>query len=424
MIKILIVDDELVSRKKLQKIMQSIGECETAQNGEDAIRIATGEMLPDLILLDIIMPGINGYEVCKRLKSNARTQNIPVIFLSANTGIEDITQGFELGAVDYITKPFHKAEVKARARTHLSLKMMQEELKAKNFVLKAQMQEILEKTEQLRKKDLQLIEMDRIAGIGTLAAGIAHEINNPLSFIKSSVGLVKKSIVKFSLALSYWDDKPVAPDLLETYRNELARLNIDRLSDTTEVRFERIQRGIARIMGIVESLKSFSRLDMEAVGKIDINLSLDHAVEILGAQADSRIEFVRQYQPLPHADCAPAEINQCMLHIIKNAIDAIDDSGIIKMITAYDQTQDRITIQIVDNGQGMAPEVARRALDPFFTTKPVGTGTGVGLSLTERIIKRHSGDMNIISREGHGTTVTLTLPATNQDFSIVTRTPR
>gem|GEM_PF-914098 len=416
--KILIVDDELVSRKKLQKIMQSIGECETAQNGEDALRIAAAEKPPDLILLDIIMPGIDGYEVCEKLKSNARTKDIPIIFLSANTGIEEITRGLELGAVDYITKPFHKAEVKARARTHLSLKLMQAELKAKNFVLEAQMQEILEKTEQLRKKDMQLIEMDRIAGIGTLAAGIAHEINNPLSFIKSSVGLLKKSIDKFSTALSYWDDKPISPTHVQAYQNELAQLNVNRLTDAANVRFERIQRGIARIMRIVESLKSFSRLDMETVGKIDINQSIDNAIKILGSQTDDRqIEFIRQYHPLPLADCAPAEINQCLLHIIKNAIDAIEIKGAIELATGYDPAQDHITIQITDNGRGMSPEVARRALDPFFTTKPVGAGTGVGLSLTERIIKRHSGSLNIVSREGQGSTVTLTLPTTSRKSS-------
>ena len=194
--KTLVVDDELVSRKKLEKIMQSLGECEPVENGEDALKIAMTENPPDLILLDIMMPGMGGYEVCKRLKAAPETKDIPVIFLSAMDDKADIIQGLEMGAVDYITKPFHKAEVKARALTHLSLKKMREGLYAQNIILERQVKEIQEKTEQLRQKDLQLIEMDRIAGIGTLAAGIAHEINNPLGFVKSSVGFLQRVRIK------------------------------------------------------------------------------------------------------------------------------------------------------------------------------------------------------------------------------------
>ena len=387
--KILVVDDELVSRKKLEKIMEGLGECETVESGEDALRIAMSENAPDLILLDIMMPGMDGYEVCERLKAAPQTKDIPVIFLSANMEIGNITHGFELGAVDYITKPFKQAEVEARARTHLSLK---------------------EKTEQLRQKDLQLIEMDRIAGIGALASGIAHEINNPLGFVKSSAGFLKKSLDKMIGAVRYWDDKPVPEALLKDYNDYLAGINFVQVTNSLDSRYDRVKRGIERIMKIVNSLKSFSRVDMETVGKIDINQSMEDAVEIVNTQGAKDVEFIKEFREVPLMQCSPNEINQCLLHILKNALDAVDQKGTIKMTTSHDEKGDEVTIRIDDNGKGMSPEVLRQAQNPFFTTKAVGSGTGVGLSLTERIIKRHRGKINISSKEGEGTTVTMTLP--------------
>lgn len=408
--KILIVDDELVSRKKLEKIMESLGECESVENGEDALKIAMTENPPDLILLDIMMPGMGGYEVCKRLKAAPETKDIPVIFLSAMDDKADIIQGLEMGAVDYITKPFHKAEVKARALTHLSLKKMREDLYTQNIILESQVKEIQEKTDQLRQKDLQLIEMDRIAGIGTLAAGIAHEINNPLGFVKSSIGFLKKGMDKMVGALGYWDDKPVSEPLLKDYNDYLAQINFEHLTGSLDTKFDRIQRGIERIMKIVNSLRSFSRLDMEAIGKIDINQSIEDAVEILSTQDAKDVELIKELQEVPLMKCSPNEINQCLLHVLKNALDAVDHKGIIKMMTSYNEDENQTIVRIVDNGKGMSPEVLRQALNPFFTTKPVGSGTGTGLSLTERIIKRHGGMINVSSKEGEGTTVTMTLP--------------
>ena len=391
--KILVVDDEVFSRIKLQKIMENLGECEAVESGEDALKIAMSKNPPDLILLDIIMPGMGGYEVCERLKSGPQTKDIPVIFLSALDEKEDIIQGLEMGAVDYISKPFHKAEVKARVLTHLSLK---------------------EKTEQLRQKDLQLIEMDRIAGIGTLAAGIAHEINNPLGFVKSSAGFLKKSLDNMIGAVRYWDDKHVPEPLLKDYNDYLAGINFDHLTNSLDSRYDRVKRGIERIMKIVNSLKSFSRVDMETVGKIDINQSTEDAIEIISTQDTKDVEFIKEFREVPLMECSPNEINQCLLHILKNALDAIDQKGTIKITTSCNEKEDQIIVWINDNGKGMSPEVQRQALNPFFTTRPVGTGTGVGLSLTERIIKRHGGKINISSKEGEGTTVTMTLPVVGE----------
>ena len=121
------------------------------------------------------------------------------------------------------------------------------------------------------------------------------------------------------------------------------------------------------------------------------------------------MEFIKEFREVPLIECSPNEINQCLLHVIKNALDAIDQKGTIKITTSYDEKEDEVIIRIIDNGKGMSPEVLRQAQNPFFTTKAVGSGTGVGLSLTESILQRHGGKINISSKEDEGTTVTMTL---------------
>ncbi len=413
--KILIVDDEFVSRMTLQNLLASLYECTTVENGEDALKAALSDNPPDLILLDILMPGIDGFEVCTRLKAVSQTKDIPVIFLSANTEVEDKTRGINLGAVDYITKPFHKAEVKARVQAHLSIKKMQEDLREKNITLERQVDEIKEKTEQLREKDLQLIEMDRVAGIGTLAAGIAHEINNPLGFLKSTLGALHKNVGKMREALMYWEDKPAKDPLVLGYLEHVASTGLYRVVDSMDEKFDRAGRGMMRIMDIVNSLKRFSGIDMEPLTKIDINKNITELLKFVVKQKEKKIEIVTQFQKIPLIECAPYEINQCLLQLLKNALDALDNDGTITITTECHCKDNLIVIRIVDNGHGMSSEVLRQAFNPFFTTKPVGSGTGVGLSLTERIIKRYGGMIQLESTAGLGTTATIKLPVPTQE---------
>jgi signal transduction histidine kinase len=407
--KVLVVDDELVSRKTLQRLIAQFYECEAVPSGEEALEKAQGEYPPDLILLDVLMPGIDGFEVCRRLKAAPRTRDIPVIFLSAMTGIEDITRGFEVGAVDYITKPFNKEEVKARAQTHLSLKQMREDLQAKNTLLERSLKELEEKTETVRQRDAQLLMMDRIAGIGTLAAGIAHEINNPLGFVKSSVAALKKSCDKMIEVFAPLEQKPLEESRPEDLSAPGADLGLAELTGGLEQKFGRIERGIERIGKIVGSLRSFSRVDRENEGTLDINASLEEAAAILSSD-EKPIRFEKDFTEIPPLPCTPNEINQSLLHLLKNALDAVAPGGVVSIQTAYDQEKNRLGLRISDNGCGMSAEVRRQAFDPFFTTKPVGSGTGVGLTIVEHIIKKHQGDIELTSVEGKGTTVSVYLP--------------
>ncbi|MBF0231715.1 MAG: response regulator [Desulfamplus sp.] len=377
--------------------------------------------LPDLILLDIEMPGMDGFEVCSILKQQPLSRDIPVIFISGNIDPDDITKGFEVGAIDYVTKPYNPAELKARLKTHYSLKSYSDTVTRNNILLKDQLHEIKEKTEQIRQKDMQLLMMDRIAGIGTLAAGVSHEINTPLGVIKSGVGKLKKDLRRLIESLEFWSKQPVSNFNPEEYITYLEKINFSQISNFQEERTERIDRNIQKIMKIVNSLKSLSRVDMGHIGQIDINNCINDALDII-KPSDKFIHFDTVFNgDIPKIECRPDEINQCLLHIIKNAIDAVTDSGKITITTDYISDRNIISISIADNGVGMSEESLSRAFLPFFTTKPVGSGTGVGLSISEHIIKNHNGTISLQSTEGKGTTVIIELPA--DSHSSPTRTP-
>jgi signal transduction histidine kinase len=273
---------------------------------------------------------------------------------------------------------------------------------------------VKEKTEEIRQKDLQLLELDRIAGIGTLAAGIAHEINNPMSFVKSSISFLRKGLDKMNGAIKYWNDKTIPEPFMKDFEDYLARINYDHLTNSLNNKFDTVNRGIERIITIVGNLKSFSRVDMEAMGLLDVNESIEQTIEILGTtdnkEQKQNIKFVTNFEEIPLLECYTSEINQCLLHTMKNGVDAIRNHGVIESRTVYDKTEKQIIITITDNGEGMSEATLNQAFCPFFTTKPVGTGTGIGLTITERIIKRHGGKISIASKLGEGTTVTMCLP--------------
>jgi signal transduction histidine kinase len=286
-------------------------------------------------------------------------------------------------------------------------------IKEKEDLIKLNMElekKVDERTSQLRNKDIQLLEMDRIAGVATMAAGIAHEINNPLSFVKSSISFVQKGQGKMIAALKYWDDKPVSESLLKEFQEYLTQINFDYLISTIDGKFERIKNGIERIMNIVKNLKSFSMVDREEIGKINLNKNLEETMEVLSSADIGNVKFVTEFQELPIMECYVNDINQCLYHVIQNAVNAVENNGIVRITTSYDDKDEQIIVNIVDNGRGMTPAVLRQAFNPFFTTRPVGSGTGLGLTIVERIIKHHKGKVDISSTVDVGTTVTIKLP--------------
>lgn len=268
----------------------------------------------------------------------------------------------------------------------------------------------------LRKQELQLIELDRTESLTTLAAGIAHEINNPLSFIKSSVSSLKRNlgimehyVSHTRLALQHEPLSEESIDLLKEY-------NIDSKISMMHNKINSSDKGVERIMEVVNGLRTFSRLNKADVEEVDINKCIDEALSVCLHEND-KVRIVKEYVELPPLLCEPRAMNQCFYHIIQNAAQAIaaaNNAGTIWIVTSrlcdpIGKTE-KIQIKIEDDGAGMSEEAVKRAFVPFFTTKEVGSGKGLGLSMVDGIIQRQGGTVALESTEGKGTSVTITLP--------------
>ncbi|MEO5361650.1 MAG: ATP-binding protein [Nitrospirota bacterium] len=260
----------------------------------------------------------------------------------------------------------------------------------------------------LRKQELQLIELDRTESLTTLAAGIAHEINNPLSFIKASVSSIQRNLSKVEQFIKQCGilQQPPSDEELSQHLNSVSMMN---------TKITTSNKGIERIMEVVNGLRTFSRLNKSDVEEVDINKCIDEALSLC---VDNRVTILKEYAQLPPYLCESRAINQCLYHILQNAfqaVQAVKDTGTqqstIRIVTSQAGTEGEIVqIRIEDNGIGMSEDAVKRAFVPFFTTKEVGSGKGLGLSMVEGIISRHNGTIKLESIEGDGTIVTISLP--------------
>ena len=404
---ILIVDDTPTNLKVLFTLLNQSGfKVSIAKSGESALE-KVKEVLPDLILLDVMMPGIDGFETCRRLKADPRTKDIPVIFMTVLSEVVDKVKGLNLGAVDYITKPIEQDEVLARINVHL----------------------------ELRKAQLRLVQEEKMSALGQLVAGVAHEINNPVNFIYGNLTHARQYTDDLLKVLDLYETNTLEPipEVL-TYSEEI---DLEFLKDDLPQLLHSMQVGAERILGIVRSLQVFSRLDRTERRPVNLHESLDSTLMLLSSRLRTKsqrpdfrrpdIEVVKEYGELPLVECNPGELNQVFMNLLANAIDAInekidheentqqpDSQGVtprIRILTEVTEDQTKVVIRITDNGIGMSQEVRQMIFEQFFTTKPVGQGTGLGLSITHQIVvAKHGGTLEVDSARGEGSEFVITLP--------------
>ncbi|KAF3889796.1 response regulator [Tolypothrix campylonemoides VB511288_2] len=422
-IRILLVDDNPNNIKVLSEAIHAYGwKALMATDGESAIE-QTEYAQPDLILLDVMMPGIDGFETCRRLKANPDTQNIPIVFMTALSDSTDKVKGLEIGAVDYITKPFQQEEVIARLKLHLKISHLTRTLEQR---VQERTGQLTKSLQQLQQTQLQLIQSEKMSTLGQLVAGIGHEINNPIGFIGGNFCHIEEYINDLLRLLRLQQQKlPPSPDIEEL----IEEIDLEYLTEDLPKLLASMHQGIDRLKDISLSLRTFARADISSKVEFQIHEGIDSTLMLLKHRLKGNgdcptIEIVKQYGDLPAITCYPGQLNQVFMNIIANAIDAFDDlersnssqemaafPNTITLATSVDSEQGTVTICIQDNGPGIVPEIQARIFEPSFTTKPVGKGTGLGLAISHQIIvDKHNGQISCSSVPGTGTKFTITLP--------------
>ncbi|MFE1744250.1 response regulator [Coleofasciculus sp. H7-2] len=427
---ILVIDDNPTNLELLHNALGSSGyEVLVEMDGLSGIEQAKNYP-PDLILLDVQMPGIDGFETCRKLQTDPSTKNIPVIFMTALTDTTDKVKGLHLGAVDYITKPFRQEEALARIQTHLKIRRLSLELEQQKQELEQVVQkrtsELTCTLQELKKTQLQLIQNEKLSTIGQLVAGIAHEINNPVGCI---TGNLEQATLAVKDAVDYirlYQTKFPNPGIEIEQKAE--EIDIEYLLDDLPKMFLSMQTGIDRIRNISTSLRTFSRADVDFKVSVNIHEGLESTLMILQHRLKAQehrpaIQVIKNYGQIPKVECYLGQLNQVFMNILANAIDALEEGNLghsyeaIKanpnqiIVQTEMKDEQQIAIRIVDNGMGMTKDVKQRIFDHLFTTKPVGKGTGLGLTIAHQIIvEKHEGTIEVNSELGRGTEFAIALP--------------
>jgi signal transduction histidine kinase len=371
--RLLLVEDDGELRNSLSDLLRGDGyQVIGASNGSEALDCLRKGPAPDLILLDLMMPVKDGWQFRIEQKRDPSMASIPVLALSA----DDSPKAVAIDAEGYIKKPFHYTTLLGAIRKVLD--------------------------------ERRLAHLDRLASLGTLAAGIAHEINNPLTYLIANLELLEEEMPRLMQLFTLTATRPgfegPGPEVAARFQEMGAQLR-----DAID--------GAKRVRGIVSDVKMFSRAGDDLRAFVDVQSVLESTLRVVIGELRQRARVVTKYQPTPLVLANPGQLGQVFLNMLLNAAHAIEaadpDKNTIGVATRVTATGE-VLVEISDTGCGIDPGLQRRIFDPFFTTKPVGVGTGLGLSICHGIVRSLGGSITVESQVGAGATFRITLPASDK----------
>ncbi|PCK07782.1 MAG: hypothetical protein COA42_12610 [Alteromonadaceae bacterium] len=408
---ILVVDDEMVNRQVLINLLSltphRVSACADAEQAELLLKDSANYV--DLILLDVMMPGISGYQLCEKIRQYHSIEQLPILFLTAKSQVDDLKVGYSVGGNDYLNKPIAKEELFARIDTQLTLLQTHRDLKAKML--------------ELKHAKNQLAHNEKMSSLSTLVRGMAHEINNPTNMTHAGMFNLEKELHGFQellLELTGSED----PEVTELFNNKF---------DTLYARLACMREGTVRIKELVESLRLFSRLDEKSQLEVSLSLGLKSSLSTVAATYSEQVAFDCQIDDDLKVVCNGAQLDQVFMNVMLNACIAIVDKQQVEVLNSqcaqtlqvgkgslkirlYKQDS-QLVVTFIDNGCGMSEQTRDKLFEPFFTTRVVGHGAGLGMAIAFAIVEQHNGSIDVQSKLGEGTSVAIRLPLIHQSSS-------
>jgi len=409
--------------KPLPPVNYEVCLAESGYSGLEKIKEGRQNQAPfAAAFIDMKMPGLNGAQTAKKIWEADPHVKIVIVTAYSEYSPEEIIATTGRDDLFYLRKPFNREEILqfARALTNewnLEQKraVLEAELKEANQCLEAMNQGLEQK---VKKQAAMIVQSEKMATVGLLAAGVAHEINNPISFINSNLSILKKYCEEISrlydcfkpveaFLVSLGD--PQADALMESVAKVKNQGRIELIFEDIGELVDESLEGVDRVKTIVRDLRTFSRMDDAQAGWADLNGTIEAALKMIKNEVKYSIEVKTAFSPLPEIRCYPQKLAQVFINLLVNAVQAIEERGTVSILTEADADR-QVRIVISDTGCGISKEHMSILFDPFFTTKPVGKGTGLGLSIVYEIVKSHGGSIDVESRVGEGTRFTILLP--------------
>lgn len=419
MAKILVVDDDVTTQLVLEHALAAEGhEVVLAGDGQAGLLVAL-EHQPQVVICDWMMPKLTGLGLCQALKQRLGHGAPFFILVTAREQLNDRVQGLDAGADDLLAKPIEVPELLARVRAGLRVQAMTQTVRNSN-------QQLSQALENLKRAQTRLVQSEKMASLNQVVAGLAHEVNNPVTFIQGNLPYLRTYIDELlALVAQYQQELPQPSPALEA---QVAKTDVEYLRGDCDRILSSIQTGSDRIRDIVYSLRNFSRLDEVGLKPVNLNEGLEQTLRLLAhrfeANGQVAIQVRRQYANLPLVECCAQDVNQVFFHLIDNAVDALIEGydrsldpvpPVVRIETLA--TADAVEITIANNGPEIPADLQAQIFDPFFTTKPVSKGRGLGLAIALEVAQQHNGSLKCHSLLGGETQFILTLPTMPLDAS-------
>lgn len=405
--RLLVVDHLPVPRNILVDGLSEKYNCSEASSAIEAIRILKEETF-SVVVTETMLPGLSGIELLRSVVKNY--PDTAVIVFSDVALPQRALDAVRLGAFDYLIKPCEPLVVQMtieraieRRKLLVDARRYKQDLEARNIELENGKRE-------LQRLQAQIVQSEKMASLGQLAAGVAHELNNPVGFVYGNLDILRDRLDGMMKLLRYYDYTPLESNAAVEVNALKREIGYDDSTQELGLIIKDCVDGAERIRDIVQNLRTFSRLDEAELKRTDIHEGINSTLRIVSKYFSAEnISLIRDFGELPEVECFAGQLNQVWMNLLVNAAQAVAKNGGEVTISTR-VSGEFVQVSIADTGAGITPEYLGKIFDPFFTTKPVGEGSGLGLSITFGIIHRHGGKIEVESRPNAGAKFTVSIP--------------